>query len=389
MTSRRTICLVSLLAALAVGVFSSGPIHAQGVTAASSVVAQCPDESNPALTGLAGVVRDSAAGVIIPRARVTAVWQNENGERQSVVSESDENGVYYLCEIPASRSMAIQAMFATFATRPVEVTIEPGPPAGWDFEVPVRTGFLPGAFTTPGRIVGRVIDRRSARPVETATVELVGGDETRVTSGSGHFAFEDITPGVYNVRIQHLAYETTGQLINLPADRTVEVNFELTVDPIELEPLVVTAVREKRLEIRGFYDRKETGERLGQGVFVTREEIEKEMPLSVTHYLGRISGVRVVCTGSGRNSCTVFMRGGSPSLSSRAEVGCQNSNVYIDGVRVVRDNQTLQESIDYFVSPSDIAAMEVYRGPSEIPAEFGGSVGRCGAIVIWTGPSRP
>lgn len=34
-----------------------------------------------------------------------------------------------------------------------------------------------------------------------------------------------------------------------------------------------------------------------------------------------------------------------------------------------------------------VAGIEVYRGPSELPAEFGGSVGRCGAIVIWTGPA--
>ncbi len=80
--------------------------------------------------------------------------------------------------------------------------------------------------------------------------------------------------------------------------------------------------------------------------------------------------------------------GGSPSLSTRAEWGCVNANIYVDGMRVVRDNQAFRESIDNFVSPSEIAAMEVYRGPSEVPAEFGGSVGGCGAIVIWTRGGR-
>ena len=60
-------------------------------------------------------------------------------------------------------------------------------------------------------------------------------------------------------------------------------------------------------------------------------------------------------------------------------------HVYVDGVRVIRDNASSNESIDNFVHPSEIAGVEVYRSASEVPAEFGGSVGRCGAIVIWTG----
>ena len=33
---------------------------------------------------------------------------------------------------------------------------------------------------------------------------------------------------------------------------------------------------------------------------------------------------------------------------------------------------------------SQIAGVEVYKGPATLPAEFGGSGGRCGAVVIWT-----
>jgi hypothetical protein len=52
---------------------------------------------------------------------------------------------------------------------------------------------------------------------------------------------------------------------------------------------------------------------------------------------------------------------------------------------VIRDTSPNIDSIDDFVIASEIAAMEVYRHAGEMPAEFGGSVGRCGAIVIWTG----
>ena len=79
------------------------------------------------------------------------------------------------------------------------------------------------------------------------------------------------------------------------------------------------------------------------------------------------------------------MTRGLPSLSRRAEQGCDNTNVYLDGVRVIRDTSPSDVTLDDFVLASEITAMEVYRNAAEIPAEFGGAVGRCGAIVIWTG----
>jgi hypothetical protein len=79
------------------------------------------------------------------------------------------------------------------------------------------------------------------------------------------------------------------------------------------------------------------------------------------------------------------MTRGLPSLSRRSEQGCDNTNVYIDGVRVIRDTSPNVDNVVDFVLASEITAMEVYRGAAEIPAEISGAVGRCGAIVIWTG----
>ena len=36
------------------------------------------------------------------------------------------------------------------------------------------------------------------------------------------------------------------------------------------------------------------------------------------------------------------------------------------------------------VLPIGIGGVEVYKGPASLPAEFGGSDARCGAVVIWT-----
>ncbi len=277
---------------------------------AAQTVATCPEDMDPELSGLAGVVRDSTDGVVIPGARIRADWDDE-GLRRSLSVETDESGVYYLCGLPTMRPLEIRAAFASFGTEPISVNIEPGPPAGWDFRVPVETGILPGVSITPGRIVGQVLDRQSGRPVEAASVVLTGGDQQRLSNGSGRFVFDGVPPGIYRVGVEHLAFETADQLISVPADRTLEVTFELTVDPIELEPLVVTAVRPKHLEVRGFYDRKEVAERIGNGVFIMGEEIRRTGALRVTHYLGRLNGIRVDCSGWGNNNCTIRMTGGA------------------------------------------------------------------------------
>ena len=347
----------------------------------------CPDDMDPAITGLAGVVQDTIQAVIMSGATVSATWADAQGQRRRVSVQTDRRGAYVLCGLPSGTNLTVQARVALSLTQPVVVNIAPGPPAGWDIGMGVEMRTAESLFRVPGRIVGRVVDRRSGRPVQAVTVTLVDEDQQRATDGNGRYTFDEIDPGVYQVAVEHLAYENVDQVVELPSDRTLQVNFELSVDPIELPPLVVTAVREKRLELQGFYDRREFGELSGAGVFLTRDDIQDVGTIRVTHYLGRLPGLRTECTGSGNNNCVVRMTRGAPSLSSRAEWGCMNANVYVDGVRVIRDNAQFTDSIDNFVSPSEIAGIEVYRGPSELPAEFGGSVGRCGAIVIWTGPA--
>jgi len=345
---------------------------------------ECPGLDYGAETGLAGLVREAGAQFTIPGARVLATWTSEGGARSSRAVETDEFGVYILCGVPVETSLEVRALFSEFVSDPVSVRIVAGPPAGWDFEITVDDGVLRGDAAFPGRIVGRVVDGRSARPVESADMSLVDDEVHRMTDGRGRFLFDALTPGIYRLRVDHLAYEPMEQVISVPGNRTVEVNFELSADPIDLEPLVVTVVRDRRLEVRGFYDRRDYAEAVGNGYFFDQEDMRREPANRVSTLLNRVPGVRTECSGNGRN-CRVVMTYGNPSLSGGRQGGCVNSNVYVDGVRVIRDTQDSPEPIDNFVSPGEIVGMEVYRGASEVPAEFGGSVGRCGAIVIWTG----
>jgi hypothetical protein len=53
--------------------------------------------------------------------------------------------------------------------------------------------------------------------------------------------------------------------------------------------------------------------------------------------------------------------------------------VFLDGIPVMSDGD-----LDALVLLRDVEAVEVYRGSAELPLQYGGSNGACGAIVIWT-----
>ncbi len=371
------------MAALAAG---AGPAVAQAppVSTAGEAVG-CPGLDYNLESGLAGLVRGADEEVTIPNARIIVSWTDSGGGRRSRTMQSGDDGAYVLCGLPIDTPLLIQAGFASYTSEPATVRIAAGPPAGWDFRIEVADEARRGDAAFPGRIVGTVVDRTSDRPIDAAQLQLMGDDQSRMSDGNGRFSFADLTPGVYRIAVNHIAYDRMEQIVNVPANRTVEVNFNLSADPIEVEPLVVTVVRDSKLELRGFYDRQDIGEKIGNGYFMEEADIQKLMPSRVTNLLQWVPGVQIHCGGGPRN-CTVIMRGGNPSLNSFAgQNGCVNSNVYLDGIRVIRAESPLPESIDNFVTPSEITGLEVYRGASEVPAEFGGSVGRCGAIVIWTG----
>ncbi len=140
-----------------------------------------------------------------------------------------------------------------------------------------------------------------------------------------------------------------------------------------LEPLIVTVLRDRRLENQGFYDRRIWGERMGLGTFMDAEAIDRLVAGRTSSLLQTVSGIRVTCSGSG--NCLV----GTSRLSA-----CAQMSVYINGSLALGEGRRDPVSIDELVRPSDIGALEIYPGASSVPADFSGTSGRCGAIVIWT-----
>lgn len=221
------------------------------------------------------------------------------------------------------------------------------------------------------RIHGVVFERGTRAPVQGVAIALRLRSEApegfappppAFTDEEGAFTLARLIGGPYDIEITRIGYQTLVDSLFVPEDAAVQVEVELVPEALELDPIfVIVEPRMTYLETSGFYDRRARG----FGRFIDRDEIEARIPSNVSDLLRTIPGIRVAPVGRFSRQNVVLMRNNCvPEL-------------YLDGFRVSRSM-----SVDELLNPDDVEAVEIYRGPAEMPPEF--SSGGCGALVVWT-----
>lgn len=81
-------------------------------------------------------------------------------------------------------------------------------------------GALPGV-NAPGTVIGDVVMLGTGTPLEHAMVTLVGGGRQTFTSDRGVFAFTQLQPGTYHLRVTHLGFSPALSDFVIPATGTV------------------------------------------------------------------------------------------------------------------------------------------------------------------------
>ena len=222
----------------------------------------------------------------------------------------------------------------------------------------------------PATVVGVVRDS-GGQPIAGVEVWLRGSDLYTHTAANGGFRLAGAPPGASRMTVRRMGYEPTTFDIELRSGLVDSLVVSLTTVPTTLAGVSVEEARmtrSKRL-LPGFWERKARG----FGHYLTREEIEASDSRDFTDILRMTPGVSVV-TVNGRRS----LRFGR-SMGQRGDCPPQ---YWVDGMRI--ENGTPDD-----FRPSDVEALEVYAGPSTIPAQFAArslQIGQrtCGAIVVWT-----
>ena len=205
-------------------------------------------------------------------------------------------------------------------------------------------------------------DALTENAVATAAVSVTGHAPEAASNRQGRFILSDVRPGVRHLEVRRIGYAPLRHRIDVTPGVTTEVDIGLVPTPVEMEPIVATVARLRRLEIKGFYERKYWGELTGNGYFFSPEYIERWRPSNVRFLVAsNVPGI----TWSGRNR---RMSSGFSRLTCRMKF-------FLDG---------FEWSSWPNVPWSQLAGVEVYKGPASLPAEFSGSDARCGAVVVWT-----
>jgi hypothetical protein len=223
-----------------------------------------------------------------------------------------------------------------------------------------------------GTIAGQVVSQVTHAPIPAAVAALSATSPapdsgaplhlTAVADATGRFAFRELIPGTYRLEIRAVGYTQGAWRLRVAAGRQLDHLFDLEPLTVRLPPVVVEGQRERRAGRLADFERRRTGK---MGYFITRQDIDRLNASNLADVLGTVRGITLDCSAG---VCIARM--------ARAQPGCE-PQYFIDGV----------EASPYFARntpPQDILGLEVYRGPSELPAEFTGSNSGCGVIVIWT-----
>lgn len=220
----------------------------------------------------------------------------------------------------------------------------------------------PAADTTTASIVGVVTDSLNL-PVAGAEVGVVGTALEVVTDAAGRFRLTGIPPGQRTIRVRAIGFEPKAFALTLAAGQTAEGHIALTRLAVALPEIEVAGVANIG-RVEGYERRR----RSGNGIFIDQAAIQNRNAFSTADLFDGIPGIKVR---RDPNS-----PGGVSIVFNRCPTG--RIAVYYNGLRM---SGPVGQSLG-LIPPGDIYGIEVYRGTSELPGEFGTNA--CAAIAVWT-----
>jgi hypothetical protein len=245
------------------------------------------------------------------------------------------------------------------------------------------------------RISGQVIDARG--PVSAAELRLqrdagaVDAEHPSARSDSlGHFSFTGVALGRWVLSIRKLGYAPFTDSIALTGDTVLTIHLDSAA-----QALAPVLVRDDRgvparygtsSRLHEFYIRRDRG----VGHFLAREDLERLIGGRLSDALRTVAGarVRIAINGdvtlnfarcAGSRLSTAAGSGNLQSLSHpRQPDSTSNVALYVDGMRVT---DGMASEMMGALRLKEIEAVEIYRGPTELPPIAVGSA--CAAVFVW------
>jgi hypothetical protein len=245
----------------------------------------------------------------------------------------------------------------------------------------ILLGFT-SSLTAQATMTGIVREDSSARPLEGVEVLINGTAHRTITGANGRYLLEGLPAGIYQVIFRGVGHLPERIDVRLVDGETTRANAMLVRSDVVLAPIEVTGATLTGLAGRGFEERR----RMGVGRFYDSEELRRMEHLKVGDVLRRKGGVEIKVEGR------VMIAMHPASRNRMGQLNCYMS-VFLDAhlhwrggnqftTEELRDNPP--PDLATLVSVHQVEAIEVYRSSAQLPVQFVGASGQCGAVVLWT-----
>ncbi len=225
---------------------------------------------------------------------------------------------------------------------------------------------------TVGTIDGLVTDP-SLVPVVNANVTVLSSSVRVETGPNGRFRILRVPAGQYLLIVRRLGFHPVSGVVQVAANDTLKLSYQLEPMPQTLGPVVITEERRSFRMMEFEYRRK-----LGIGEFMSQDEIEKRGSAQVTDILRTFPAIAVPDQSAGHggtNDHYAMSRRGGTSFGSGSCVMA----ILVDGVAM-----PTPFNLDLLPPARDLAGIEVFADPAEIPMEYALYAGTCGLVLMWT-----
>ena len=204
--------------------------------------------------------------------------------------------------------------------------------------------FISSVAFGAGKLKGTVSDEITNEVLIGANVILLGTSIGASANIEGEYNISAIPPGEYIVRCSFLGYVSKETKVTIIDDRTIEINFNLKLDVIEGEEVVITA---QALGQAAAINQQLTSQTI---VNVVSEQKIQELPdANAAEALGRLPGVSVTRSGGEANS--IVLRGLNQKFTT----------VTVDGIKL-SPTEADSRGIDLStISQGSLSGIELFK----------------------------
>jgi hypothetical protein len=315
-----------------------------------------------------GTVRDAVSGQPAKDVIVTAEWLdyviNRGGMARKLSHASattNENGWFSLCDVPGTGTLALHAAKGTDSTGVIELQISS---SGF-----VRQEIFLDASSGGIAVEGRVTATATGKPISSAQV-LIGEGLTVRTNEAGEFFLTNARGGTRTLQVRAVGFYPVRRQVNVISGAPA-VNISMSTLKAVLDTVkIVAKALPKGPDDGQFAFRR----RSGMGKYITAQDMLRFPVVKTSDVFKRIPGVRA------DRGDSILVRGAFLSIQGSGDDGYCAASVFINGHNMSFMGQW---DIDDYVSPDEVAGIEVYPAGTT-PPQFQEGLKGCGSIVIWT-----